>query len=279
MEEEHDKIVDLYDYEIGVAVKKKVLGSGMENIKNDRKNILRFAKKREIYVIEDMVKYFKLTDKIYNINVKGDINADIILNTLKLNGAGNVSSCYFVEHSVILKSEPHPGYLFDYWEINGVKYYEPELKLSNSLSKNGIINAELFIKPDEYYYDIAIKSIRLDENCDMIVLFNPGTNETIIENLYLSNDKTDLKKFYIKKVKFPAKSIMTYYGKNYAENKPDIKNNHIFDFKIKKGEIIYLSDKNGNILNEVYIPENFNTDKNEEISRNDNGTYIINKIK
>jgi hypothetical protein len=114
----------------------------------------------------------------------------------------------------------------------------------------------------------------------MIVLFNPGSNETIIENLYLSNDKSNLQKFYIKKVKFPPKSIMTYYGRNYADytESLNIKSNHIFDFKIKKGETVYLSDKNGNILKEVYIPENFNTDKNEEISRNNDGSYKINKI-
>ena len=286
MEEEIDRIAELYDYEISIAMKKNVLGNNMGNIKNSRKAILHFVQKREIYVIEDMVRSFKLSDRTYYINVKGKTDADIVLNTLKLNGAGNLSSCYFVEHSVILKAEPNPGYLFDYWEINGKKYYEPELKLSDSLSSGGVINAELFIKPDEYYYDIVIKTIKFDENWDMITLYNPGANETVIENLYLSNDKTNLKKFYIKKVKFPAKSTITYYGRNYAdyiklikdENKIKIKSNHIFDFKIKTGETIYLSDKNGKILKEVYIPDSFHANKNEEISRKNDGSYEINKV-
>ena len=280
MEEKLNEIAGLYDYEIGMAIKKKVLGNSMENIKNGRKSILRFAQRREVYIIEDMIKSFKLSDSTYSVNAKGKSDAEITLNTLKLSGKGTLSSRYFTEHSVMLKAEANPGYLFDYWEINGKKYDRPEIKLSDNLSSGGVINAEVFMKPDESYYDIVINTIRLDENCDMIVLLNPGANETIIENLYLSNDKTNLQKFHIKKVKFPPKSIMTYYGRNYADytESLNIKSNHIFDFKIKKGETVYLSDKNGKILKEVYIPENFNTDKNEEISRNGDGSYKINKI-
>ena len=276
IEKEQGRIVDLYDYEISVAVKKRVLGNSMDNIKNDQKNIMRFVRRREMTVTADMKESFNLSGDTYDVKVKGKSGADIALNTLKLSGAGNLKSYYFTEHSVILKAEIHAGYLFDCWEINGEKYYESEVELNGKLAVNGVINAELFTKPDETYHDIVIKTIKLDTDCDIIVLFNPGLNETIIKDLYLSNDKKDLKKFNIKRVRFPAKSIMTYYGQNYAgEDIQNIKANHIFDFKIKKGETVYLSDKNGKILQEVYVPESFNVDRNEEISRNDNGTYEI----
>ena len=279
IQEEHDKIVGLYDYEIGIAVRKNVLPNSARNIENSRKSILRFAKRREMYVIEDMKQSFSLNGNIYNVNVKNKPNADISLNTLKLGGSGDLKSYYFTEHSVILKAEPNPGYLFDYWEINGKQYQEHEIKLNNSIAVNGVINAELFIKPDENYHDIVIQTVQLDSNRDIITLHNPGANEIVVKDLYLSNDKTELKKFHIKKVRFYTNSIMTYYGKNYtAKPEEKIKSHHIFDFKIQKGETIYLSDKNGNILQELYIPESLNIDKNEEISRESDGSYKINKI-
>jgi len=287
MEDEIYRITELYDYEINMAVKKRVLGSSRRGIESSRNNILKFVEKREIYIIEDMEKSFKLSGKMYYVNVKGKPSADVTLNTLKLSGAGNLSGGYFVEYSVMLKADIYPGYVFDYWEINGKKYTQAEVRLYDSLAAGSVINAELFTKPDENYKNIEIKTIRLDENHDMIVLYNPGTSETVIENLYISNDKSELQKFHIKKVRFPAKSVMTYYGKNYDdyiwslqdENKPKIKENHVFKFKIQKGETIYLSDKNGNILQQVYIPEKFNTDRNEEISRTPDGSYMIVKVK
>ena len=146
MENELNRIAELYDYEIGVAVKKNVLGNSMENIKKDRKNILKFAEKRELYVTDDMVKSFKLSGDIYYVNIKGQKGAHITLNTLNLNGAGNIYSYYFYEHSVKLTVDLETGYLFDHWLINGKKYENPEIFLNGSYSENGRINAELFTK-------------------------------------------------------------------------------------------------------------------------------------
>jgi hypothetical protein len=287
VEETHDRIVELHDYEIGIAVKRNVLSNSMSNIRSSRNAILRFCQRRDGIVIEDMTRSFGLGGNTYDVNVKGSSNAEIILNTLKLSGAGDLYSCYFVEHSVILKAKPHSGYIFDYWEINGKKYTEPEMTLNRRIAENGKINAVLFTKTDESYSDIVIKTIKLDKNCDIIELYNPGINETIIENLYLSNDKNNLKKFYIKKVTFPHNSTITYYGKNYDdyinslndEKIEPLRQNRIFDFKIQSGQTIYLSDENGSILKEVYIPKNFNADRNEEIVRNSDGLYKINRVK
>ncbi|MCL2159042.1 MAG: hypothetical protein FWH48_06520, partial [Oscillospiraceae bacterium] len=170
----------------------------------------------------------------------------------------------------------HPGYLFDFWEINGKKYYDQEMRLDWYMSTGATdeINAKLFVKPDETYHDIVIQTIRPDESCDTITLFNPGANETMAEDLYLSNDKSDLQKFNIKKVRFPAKSTMTYYG----EKGENTKASHVFGFKLKKGDTIYLSNKEGTILCEVYIPENLNIYKNEQISRNGDGSYKVERI-
>ncbi|MCL2814797.1 MAG: CotH kinase family protein [Oscillospiraceae bacterium] len=280
MERLLEDIADLYDYEIGIAMKKSVLPNNAQNIKNSRRDILRFAQKREIYIIEDMVKNFKLNEQTYEVRAAGDKNANIVLNTLELSGEGNLKSCYFLDHAVILSAEPHPGYLFDFWEINGKKYYDKKIELNWFIAENYAIKAKLSVKPDETYHNIEIKTLRPDADRDIIVLYNPGANETVVNDLYLSNDKDNLQKFHIKKVRFPAKSTMTYYGFDSAGNQNQkIKPSHIFDFKLKKGETVYLSDKTGKILCEVHIPENLNMHKGEQISRSDDGSYKIERIR
>ena len=280
-EEELNKIVDIYDYEVQTAIR---AGShpttSIKHMESQRDTILRFAQRRPGFLIDDMTRTFKLNGETYDVNIIGKTGADINLNTINLSGAVNLESCYFTEHKVILKAEPHAGYLFDYWEINGNKYLTPEVILHTDCALDGVITAEIFIKPDDSYSDIEISRIRLDDYCDIIELYNPGNNETVVTDLYLSNDKNNLKKFYIKKLTISPESIMTYYGQNYANNRDTIKTSYIFDFKIKKGETIYLSDDNGNIIKEVYITEMFNTNKDEEIIRDYSGSYrIIKSVK
>jgi len=259
IESSFDRLVELYDHEIKMATKSGALPNDMQNVKNSRKDILRFAQKRENYVIGDMVKSFKVDEGTYGVNVEGDKNADLVLNTLKLSGEGNLRSCYFLDHSVTLEAKPHPGYMFDFWEINGTKYHEQKMQLGWYLAKNGAINAKLYTKPDAEYDGIVINTIIPDDNT--IVLFNPGANETLAVDFYLSNDKEDLQKFHIKKVRFPPKSVMKY---------------SLPEFRLKNGQTVYLSDREGRILCEVDIPKNFNMQKNERISRNSDGSYRVN---
>ena len=147
MEEELNRMIDLCDYEINMAVKTGNLPNNMANIRKNRKEILNFAKKRPAYVIKDMADAFDLENITYGVSVKGNINASVTLNTIKHSGAGNIQSCYFTAHSVVLRAEPHEGYLFDHWEINGEICTFAEVILKSGMENGGLIEAEVFVNP------------------------------------------------------------------------------------------------------------------------------------
>ena len=274
VERTFNEIADSYQTEISRAIRAQVLPNNMSNIRNEQRNILRFAEGRGNFMIEDMAAAFRIDrSDIYYVAVNGNENAAITLNTLKADGAEQLKSCYFEEHSVKLKAEPHIGYSFDYWEINGQKYYDAEIILNTRYAANSQINAILFVKSDETYQFPVINIIRLDDDFDYIELYNPSSNEFTVENLFLSNDKKELQKFRIESMKFPPESFAGYYGANYQGDETVIL--RVFDFKIQKGETIYLSDINGSILQEVKITKNININENEIIKRLPDGSYRI----
>jgi hypothetical protein len=146
MQEELERIVALCEHELNMAVSARALRNSRINIESNRRSMLRFAESRAAVVISDMAQTLRIRNQTYSVNVRGAENAGVILNTLRLNGAGDISSMYFTAHSVILKAEPHAGHVFDYWEINGEKYYSAEIILNADMAGGSIINAELFLK-------------------------------------------------------------------------------------------------------------------------------------
>ena len=274
VEKNFNAVANAYEEELSVAIRARAINDWikMNNIRNEHRSILRFAEGRRDIIVDDMISTFRLEySDIYYVTANGSENSKITLNTLKADGATQLKSCYFEQHTAVLKSEPYVGYSFDYWEINGQKYSDAEITLNAGFAVNGQINATLHIKSDEAYKTPVIKTIRLDDNFDYIELSNPGNNEFTVNNLYLSNDKNDLKKFEIAYIKFPQKSSAGYYGSNYEGSEADDTN--IFDFKIQKGETIYLSDSDGNIIQELATTKNIT--ENEIIRWLPDGSYKI----
>ncbi|MCL2775585.1 MAG: CotH kinase family protein [Oscillospiraceae bacterium] len=285
----YNKIVSLYDDEINMSIKKNIPpGYNKNTLKSERQAILSFAKTRAIVVEKDMSSSFKIADDTYSVNVIGKDGCGVTLNTIKLSGAGNIIGSYFTAHSVILTASPYPGYKFDHWSINGNIYTDAEITLNSAYAVNGNINAELFAVPDDSYSDCVINTIYLDSNLDMVELFNPGNAEAVLKNVYISNDIADLKKFYIPRLILPAKTVMDYYGINYYDyvntynsdknNKDKLKKvngNHVFNFKIKLGDTIYLSSDNGEILKSIYIPKQFTPNDGQKVARQIDGTYKV----
>lgn len=273
VEKVFNSLSSVYEDELAFALKARVINTWMKmsDVRNEQRSILRFAEGRRDIVIADMAESLRLeSDEIYYVSATGCENAKIILNTLAADGNAKLNSCYFTQHSAILKAIPDPGYAFDFWEVNGEKFYDYEVILSIKLAVNNNINAVLHVKDDEAYKSIVISTVRLDQDHDFIELHNPGASEYSVGNLFLSNDRNDLQKFKIENAVFPARTFLGYYGSN-AEDKAD--SGYIFDFKIQKGDTIYLSDAYGNILQELAITKNIG--KNEIIKRLNDGSYKI----
>lgn len=140
---EYTKLVNLSEKEIYFAIGRSASSTNERQLEIERESILEFAGNREKYVRRDMALSFRLTDEVYTVSVTGKDDASVKLNTIDLNGAGTIESCYFTAHSVKLSTDTQQ---FDYWLINGQKYATPELILNNEVTQDGNITAELFLK-------------------------------------------------------------------------------------------------------------------------------------
>ena len=141
-------LIEEFDVEIGVAINEGAVETTRRALAAARESILEFAGVRVWYVIDEMIEFFNLSGSTYSVNVHGSENAEIRLNTLvsKNNEKPSLYSTYFVEHEVELVCVPDPGYRFDHWEIDGVKYYEPVLTLNSSfgekITASAVLSAE-----------------------------------------------------------------------------------------------------------------------------------------
>jgi hypothetical protein len=142
---EYSKLVELYDYEMQFAMSREVSYTLPRRVARERQYMLDFARNRKDYVIEDMQESFGIPGEFYNVSVIGKTGASVKLNTLGLDGEGTLESCYFTAHSVQLGADIN-SQQFDYWLINGQKYSEREVILSNHIAQDGHITAELFLK-------------------------------------------------------------------------------------------------------------------------------------
>ncbi len=89
------------------------------------------------------------------------------------------------------------------------------------------------------------KQIELDDgSCsDYIELYNAGKRDSTLDSLYLSDDMEDLQKYSLTGYSVPAKGYVTI---SFAD---------VTDFALNKnGESLFLSDKQGNILDTVTWP-------------------------
>ena len=96
---------------------------------------------------------------------------------------------------------------------------------------------------------------------DYIELYNSSLHSVDISGYRLSDSKKNLSRFI-----FPENTIVPpkQYYLVWADQKPEnilIDNNFLYTgFSIKKGEKIYLSDNEGNILDKIEVPKDLNCD-------------------
>lgn len=84
---------------------------------------------------------------------------------------------------------------------------------------------------------------------DYIELFNNSNEEIQLDGWYLSDDESDLKKSKLLNITIPSKGYQTLWCEEAEEEKT-------LNFKISsKGEKIFLSNANGELMDSVLVPE------------------------
>jgi len=238
-----------------------------------RNHIRQFAKNRKDVVINDLAKNFNLSKEFYTINITGENGAKVWLNTLSALDKNTISNEYFVEHSVPIKAEAYSGYKFSYWLINGEKVYENETEINVNQAQNNQVNVELVLEKSDEFSNLQIDEVYTAGKADWIKLYNPNNFDIEIENLFLSDDNNNLKRFKIPTTTIKANEALTIVCKNNKDSSSLLKIQA--NFNLKAGETLILSDEDGKIIEKLVIPD---LEKDQSYKRQSDGSFLEKEI-
>ena len=256
-----DGTVEEFDAELRIAMR-----TGVPQLPNEarlaeqRNRIVEFAERRAEYMILDMVESFGLNGATYGVRVNGHDNATVKLNTLisENNDKPELYSTYFTEHRVNISCVPDPGYKFDYWEINGVKFYEPTVTLSYNGAAN--INAAVFVSIDDAFNSAVIDKIYTCADNSYIIISNITNREITVSGLYFSNSSRNLALHSLENITLAPDSSLTVAD---------------LPFSLQAGCTLYISDSGG-ILQQFRLPD---MSADEILARKPNGEYRVTAVK
>ena len=179
------------------------------------------------------------------------------------------SGIYYADCALYLRAQVDEGHTFSHWDINGQIYTTPVLTLSSDELKELLIQTNMpaadgsiaqvntlnvnIVQNDKNDSTPIISRIHSKDENDMVELYNPYEHDITLNNFYLSDDETNLKKTKLpNKILSSRESYFLYGEKNTAINALlAVK----LGFNLRKEETLYLSDENGNILEEIWLPD------------------------
>ena len=202
---------------------------------------------RDDLLIKYMEKYFDL-DKKYKFNIKNTEGLNIKWNNTTLYQNEQYSNEYYYNTYIKLKAESYPGYDFEYFIINGEKYYEEEILIDDSLVKNKEINIEVVSKRNNQ--KLIISEISAKSDSDWIKITNISSKKVNLSNYYISDNLSNLKKYNLPNLYLnPGESIIINGKDNYYSI-----GDYICNFNLSEYEFLYLINKN-DIVDKLYIPK------------------------
>ena len=245
-----------------------------ETFDDSRNQIREFAGRRATVMLNAISENFDYDKEYYTVVYNNPTGAKGSMNTQTLSSSGTVSANYFSECKVPLTMEALDGYEFNYWEVNGVKYNTPDIKVSASMADAyGIVSVKLYVNRTETTDSIYISELYTSGDGDWIEIYNPTDTDISLGNLYLSDDELNLQRWELPDVNIEAGKVFTVVCKNNSQ-KSALKK-YQTNFSLKTGEMLYLLDDSGDIISSVAVVD---MEENQSLSRGLDGLYKIGGI-
>lgn len=252
-----DELCEMSDSEQFYALDKGITSTwaNRDTFADSRQQIRDFADIRKFVVFRDMYKEFGWEDNTYTVSVTGAQGAVTWLNTQRQNGWGILSAEYNCKCSVPLKVDVAEGCEFVSWEINGVTYDTPEVELNaRTAGADGRIIAKLNTKLSETAdAPLLIKEISTAKKAGYLILYNPNAQAVSLSGLYLTDKPENLQRWELPAQSIPAYGELLIVADN---NKTQEALRQLqCSFSLKKGETLTLSDRDGNIIAQLPVPD------------------------
>ncbi len=213
----------------------------MGSVLDNHSNMVRFAERRSEYVFGFLEDYFGYGGGMYRVEVSGG--------EAVIGSQTGTSGQYFTELTIPVKPAPKKFEVFDHWVLNGEEVFEPEITVSYTDSRGGIVSLELVTKtvlPPLMFEEASASALRNGG-----VLVNP-TGETVrAGGLYLSNDPTNLFLWALPEASVRSSGTLSLAGKGGRDVGELLKIQ--MGFAVREGETLILSDENGNVLDYITV--------------------------
>ena len=252
-----DELCEMSDSEQLYALDKGITSTwaNRDTFADSRRQIRDFADIRQFVVFRDMYKEFGWEDNTYTVSVTGAQGAVTWLNTQRQNGWGILSAEYNCKCSVPLKADVAEGWEFVSWEINGVTYDTPEVELNaRTAGADGRIIAKLNTKLSETEdAPLLIKEISTAKKAGYLILYNPNAQAVSLSGLYLTDKPENLQRWELPAQSIPAYGELLIVADNNKTQEALLQLQ--CSFSLKKGETLTLSDRDGNIIAQLPVPD------------------------
>jgi hypothetical protein len=267
-----DAIASRGDPELLQAVQERTIW--LWDLGGNRDQIRQFAQRRPQVFPMHMLNVFELPDDtpMFSAVLSGAEGADAWLNTRRVTqSCPPVTTSYYSIYSVPLKVQPYAGYGFVSWEINGVHYYEPDMRITADMADAvGNVRIALHTERAADSAPLFINELCTASGADWITLYNPNETAVSTRTYYLSDDINNLRKWKIPSILInPGETITIVMSNNSS---PDIIMKPQTNFSLSVGETLFLWDETDGIIGMVEIPQ---VEAGERIVRGSDGIYTI----
>ena len=221
-------------------------------VQSNRRVLISFAEKRPAEMYKQMTELYPELSDTYRVTVEGADGMITRLNSIPIDSAITKSSVYYTEFTVPLTTrEAADTSEFMYWDINGEKYYEKELRLDASMCDDGEINVKLVVKIHETA-PIIVLSVSPKAGGGYLALCNFSDKPVTTAGLYITDNPTNKRKFALPEITIEAGELLyVAYAANTAPEKYDV----VLPFNIGRDETLVLSDENGFTLSQLKLPK------------------------
>ncbi len=208
-----------------------------------------FMQNRPAEIYNKIRDYLGATDK-YSLNISEvPQGVTVKLNTLEFINGDSFTGTYYADAPAELGFITADGYGFDYWEINGEKYYQEQIYLDSSFVENGACDIKIFVSPAESV--LKFKSVSWGSVAKYADIYNPGTRDVSAAGYVISTDEYGLEGFALPALTLsPGESFRIYFDNDKSASLGEYK----CGINVKEEKCIYIV-RDGNRTDRVYIPE------------------------
>ncbi len=209
-------------------------------LKEERERALVFSLERPRCIIEEIRKNFGYTE-LFSIELEGPGRINTVTS-----GQGR----YFVESTVPVRPCLPKWHVFDHWVVNGQVRTEETLLITGQDAVDGKVSIRLV--SHEEIPDFFLASPYDHGKLCGFSLINSTRDSRVTAGLYLSDNLYDLKKSRLAEFTVAAGGRLDFVGQSYQSTEAILKIQ--LGFNPRRGEVVYLSDERGKILDYLAVP-------------------------